>query len=1317
MKSETPENKKSNLKWLKRTGIVLAVLFLAPALLFTIGWFNRDFLIDELQDWYRENNRGSLEIGEVDATFLNGFPNVGFTIEDIYQTSFDTILDKKSSIFIKKTQVTIAASDLLSGDIQFRNIEIDKARIYSEVISEKTLAQYIELKKEKQSSPNSGLDLPPWLHPDRTNFRLKDVKFVSKDTMLNKYFDLEIYTANGKIRRNSKNIIGSLDFNLQVNDLGFNTRKGSYINGALVSGSPKFVLNRQQNMLSIPQFLLEVGSQTFITKADFNFKETNNYNISLQNPETNFQELKKLLPDSISVKLSAYELLQSIATRLTLDGEFRYGNVPFIEGDFSTVDNQLRLRDSLEMTGVQFSGYLTNTLDNAQPEDQQQPSKKDIKIFFEDFKGSLEKLKISARNSYFQSSEQASNFVDASLKMSGSNESLTRLLQTDNFDFIGGNFNLDTQISGDISGPEELFNYATGKFTLNDTRVVLQKNNLQLPLEILDLTLNKQNSALEKLKIDLPNGEHLVFKGKIKNISSLLANDPKVPASADVTLDSEQLNINELVATAMEFIPPSDKEKNKSNTLHETFEALYRKFQPRFKINLNSVQYDSIRFNDLVADIHFLNSETVQLDQLSFNYNNAVTDLKGTLKIPKPDTKAKEPLFLNVAANSSGPIKVFQDLFNIQLLDIKAGEFGFSGNVTGNIQKFEQLLSNANGDLKLKNAKFFYPKADLDIELDSLKVAVHDAEIILDRFVIEVGDHHPFALQSRITEFPGFLLDNVESKGKIYLGLDAELVSLDDWMKTVRSVEADTTSRTLKNRELAAIFNDIYKFDPEFSLNIDSLKYKDLVTEDITAKVYFENDSILKLKDFSIQYEDSEAVVNGMLAAHYMTNSSGKQNPFNFEFSAEAKGKSRDLNRLLQTVNFTLRSGDFELEGSYKGQAQDLKILNSNVRGDLRLGETMVDIATANIQIPVDSLHLQIENNLATLDRLDVKLPGKSSIDITGRIDNFSNFINNDQAIDSHNSTFIIRSPHLDSKDIKQFLGNTNRKKDSTKKENFNLQDLKEILHNINNSYFPSASINIDSLVYNDIAVSGFTSEIGFNDSGDIKIEDTELSYFGGSVALMLQAGVASPEGLPAKIVLNIKNIDLEKLVKDLDYFNYDELQQAEKINGNLDLVLDISGVFNDRGKLKMESLNGTVQVDLQELAIYDFKPIMENVVLLKDERFEKLQFRPIQQTFKVVEGNIEIPRTQIQSSALQLFVEGQLKIGEYINLWISLPWNNIFKSRDGLELPQKISFEKSGAKFYLQIVQDKENEKERKRKLKTKFRLGNRKLKKSKEN
>nr|WP_279346309.1 AsmA-like C-terminal region-containing protein [Gramella oceanisediminis] len=391
--------------------------------------------------------------------------------------------------------------------------------------------------------------------------------------------------------------------------------------------------------------------------------------------------------------------------------------------------------------------------------------------------------------------------------------------------------------------------------------------------------------------------------------------------------------------------------------------------------------------------------------------------------------------------------------------------------------------------------------------------------------------------------------------------------------------------------------------------------------------------------------------------------------------------------------------------------------MNTSALGELSFTNTSVDIEGTDIRLPVDSLHLLIENDLAYLENLDINLPGKSSLAITGQIDNFSSFINTESSNNTHTSSFEIKSPYLHSADLKELLGTTGKRKDSADRKKLEIKNLKQILSNINRSYRPSAGIQIDSLIYRDLGVSNFNSRIEYDDSGAIRIADTRLRYDEGQIDLQLEAGVAVEENLPVNIKMNIEDIDLENLIKDLDYLKNKDLRNAKKIKGKLDLELDLRGILKDSGTVAINTLNGKLKMNLRNLAIHEFDPITENVILLKEERFKNLEFRPIKQSFTINNGMIEVPRTEIQSTALHFFIEGRSKIGEYHNIWISLPWNNIFKSRDGQELPEKISFEESGAKFYIQVIQDKESEKERKQKLRTKFRLGNRKLEKEKEN
>src|SRR5690606_20149366 len=159
------------------------------------------------------------------------------------------------------------------------------------------------------------------------------------------------------------------------------------------------------------------------------------------------------------------------------------------------------------------------------------------------------------------------------------------------------------------------------------------------------------------------------------------------------------------------------------------------------------------------------------------------------------------------------------------------------------------------------------------------------------------------------------------------------------------------------------------------------------------AQLYFENDSILKLNYLDLHYKETVANIHGEVNAHKSQEELLENNPFDLDFDVKIKGKSEDLNDYLKTSNVIFKSGDFEFFGNYKAQSKDLKLLNSEGFGDLKIAGTMVHYKAANLQIPIDSLHIEINNDLATLKTLDIQLPGKSEIYFSGSIDHFSEFI------------------------------------------------------------------------------------------------------------------------------------------------------------------------------------------------------------------------------------------------------------------------------------------------------------------------------------
>lgn len=1266
-----------------------------------------------VQEWYAENTSGTLVIGKINASFLSGFPNVGFTLKDIKHTNTDTITDQFTTLQIEEAQLVMGAGNLIRGNFIFRKIGVKNAVFTSEVISKKSRVYHENLKRNKQQD-QEGFQLPTWLHQNGATVVLENIRYSNRDTLLDKDLNFHIHNLRTTFKGNQHQLKGSTWLDITVNHLGFNTKKGSFLKNARVIGKPTFTVNLREDTINIPQFPIHIDDQNFQLSAAFNLASANGFMFDLQNSSTDFKAVKRLLSDSIASKLKAYEILKPFESTIKIEGKFAFGNNPDVEAIFSTINNEIVISNNIHLKNAAFNGNLTTDIYSSDSLGRSKKSSKDIKITFDMLNGQFDDIRLTTVNSYYQSTPQAANFIQANVSLKGKNETLTKLIDTDNFDFKGGSFQLNTIISGDIPNIFQILNKSTGRFRLNDTRVVLKKNGLHLPIQSITIDLQNEISKLTELTVNLPNGENLIFRGTLKNIAGLLSKSPAAPTTSQIILASENLNISEVITMAQEFVPESKAKQSDRQTLHETLEAVYSQFHPQFDIDVKALTFKDVMINDVTSRIEFKDSETIVLQNFNFKYEDALSNLKGSIKVYPPESRLKEAIYLNADATSEGSLKVFKTLFNIELFRIDSGHFKFNGKVNGNVRAFNELLKSAKGDLTLTNTTLHYPPAQMDIAIDSLALFVDRSDIVLKRFNLEIDEFDPIQLNGHIKEFPNFLLDEIEEEGSVFLKIAAPYFDGDQLLTTINSFDNTASSISNDKKALHTIFKDVNKFNPEIQLAIDSLKFRDLITERIAAQVYFENDSILKLDHLDLTYKSTVAHILGEINAHTSRADLLNDNPFNLDFSMRVKGKSADLNDYLKTTNFVFRSGDFEFIGHYKGQSKNLELLNSEASGDLKIGGTLVDFEAADLQIPVDSLHIQIHNDLATLKTLDIQLPGKSKVFFSGAIDNFSDFINGSSEIRQHSSDFSIYAPYLDTRNIKEFLDRSeSTTKKNTERKTLNLKKWKEVLYRINTSFYPAIALKVDTLKHKEFDITSYQSQLLFDTKGRFKIQDTQLDFYGGKIAMDVDIGISAGDQTPVNIDMDVQNLNLHELVTRFDYFNNDDLRKADQISGNLSYRLTANGTANNDGKINMNSLNGILKLEIDSLTLYNYKPLMQSVPLLKADRFKNLRFRPIAQTFQIRDGEIIIPRTQIQSSAIQVFFEGRLKLNEYTNIWLSVPWKNL-KSNDGLNLPEKTTFEDAGSKFYLQFIQDQNSKRAKKQKLKVKFRLGNRKLRKT---
>ncbi len=1299
-------------KWIRGILVTLLSVLVVSVGLIIFTWANRSTIIDLVQEWYALNHTGELEIGEVISNFSD-FPKIGFTIHDIRHADSDSVTDKSVSIEIQKADIVVRTFDLLFGDLNITEVAISDARLISEVHPTRPFSYYINLKLEKNNRENEPFYLPGFMDASGAEFLVEHSRLLLKDTTLNKYFEMEIDRFEGEYTVEDDQVRGEADMNVMVRGLGFNMLKGAYLKNTRVTGRPAFSFDRQHQEIRTDTFRLSLNDEHYETAASFNLTDSAGYAFYLANEETDLSVLGGLLADSLEAKIAPFQLFRPFKTEATIRGRFGYGQFPLVIVDFSTTDNRLVLADQIELDQASFTGHLTTDIYATDSIRLQKRSREDVRITIDSLTALTDDIQVKFRPSYFQSSPDALNYLNSSVEMQGSNEALARLVGTDNFEFTGGTFDLKASISGDIPNPSEIFNYARGSFSLQNTRVTLKRNQLGLPIEKLTLQLERDVAVLRHLEIRLPDSDNIIFTGRLTHPGDLLTDDNFSRTTGYAELIADHIDVDEIIAISTRLLADQGAATDQKN-LHETIEVLHRRFDPELRVDVKSLSYKGIELNNVRASLNLHQPEVVSVPFFEFDFNESVTSVSGTVQVPPPRGSVNQPVSVDMRASSRGKVTALRDLFRIQLMDVLSGEFDFEGAVDARVNRFQDLLYHIRGELVLRDNTYFYVPADLRIHLDSLKLDVERSSLLLDDFAFDMGNYEDVRLQGSVSRYPDFLLGKEATSGSVDVRLHFPRLNADTVRNLIKKVStANREGPEREKKKLYTVFKDLNHFDPSIQVTIDSLSYKDLNMYDISSRIAFENDSVLSMENFDIYYKQSRAQVNGRIMAPEASQTMINNDPFEFEVTVIATGPNTDLNDLLGSTNFLFQTGSFEFSGTYQGESESLALVEQNATAALRIGPSLVHNTTAGLDIPIDSLAVEINNNLATLTYLDMDLPGKSSLDFSGTINNFTSFINSDSG--RHSSAFQIKSDYLDIEDLDTFFDSGEAAaKDSANLE-ADIRKIRETLDEIIYSFNPTLSLYFDSLLFKDQMVNDFRTSFSFDNDGDLVAEKMSMNIYDGSVDLTFRIGNTEQQSYPVDIKMNIAQLNLNKMITDLNYFGNEELREADRIEGIADLQVDLRGRFDEQGKLLFESLNGKVSLALHQLKLYGYDPLLDKVVLFSKERFEKLQFQPIVQTLDIKNGEILIPRTEVQSSALQLFIEGQVRLEDYLDIWISVPWKNLGKN-DGLTLPAKTTFEKAGGKFYIQLVQDPDHPRPSARDMGINIRFSNRVLRRNRE-
>ena len=480
------------------------------------------------------------------------------------------------------------------------------------------------------------------------------------------------------------------------------------------------------------------------------------------------------------------------------------------------------------------------------------------------------------------------------------------------------------------------------------------------------------------------------------------------------------------------------------------------------------------------------------------------------------------------------------------------------------------------------------------------------------------------------------------------------------------------------------------------------------------SKHIYVNSQKSKKTHYKNNYTNLEDITYGSIELKFIDNN-------NVKSSISINTGTPFLNNFLKSDKFNFTEGHIKMNFNITGNLKTTLELIQKSKGSISLLDGRLEIKKSNTIIPIDTLNILLDNDIASYHiKLQHNLEQSNILNINGKIKNISSFIFNN----SSNQTMVnarISSNTFDWNKFKKMFSivNPNRKKEiepsiwdpniatnnlfdnnnlilSKEYKKRSLKKRKEI--NINNiiesfkslalTFNPTISLDIDNIIFPEILVFSNLSGSFSIINNIIDINNISLNYHNGYSKIKGKIDIGKKSELPIHLKIESKKINLKKILEDFKYFNISSLKNTEKLQGLLSANMNFNTSFNlYTNKNIANKTNLDISYSIDSVEIKGFKIIDEIAKKIGSrKRLKYLKFAPINGNFNFDGYTYSVPMTELQSNAFQMFVKGRINTDKTKDLWLIIPYSN-FKRHNLNFIPSLTGFLSPRKKIYIHLI------------------------------
>jgi hypothetical protein len=413
----------------------------------------------------------------------------------------------------------------------------------------------------------------------------------------------------------------------------------------------------------------------------------------------------------------------------------------------------------------------------------------------------------------------------------------------------------------------------------------------------------------------------------------------------------------------------------------------------------------------------------------------------------------------------------------------------------------------------------------------------------------------------------------------------------------------------------------------------------------------------------------------------------------------------KELNARLKTEKYRFEKGNLDILIAYQGFIKDyLNNKTDKVRSVISGSLTVKD---AYFHYLPDDFQYSEFNGTLTFNENDVQIHNlngffnENPLQISGKARQIIPFFTQDDKQIS--ADLQIHSPDLN---LNKILKIKNRKKLSQqilpviKNPNYKEDDvfdrlnqalparrtMSQVFDQITDKIQTNISLTADKAYYRNVIATQVRGELHLKPKM-VEIVNTGLYTAGGLLTLNGNIDLSSSGFDKMKFQVGVQRVDVQELFAEFENFNQHTVVD-KNLRGTLNAKIDFDADLLPSLKIVSESMKGTMNIKLSNGQLLDFAPLGDvQKVIFKKRDFKNIRFAVIENDFILSGTEIGIKRMEIESSIMDLYIEGRYSFAENTDMSIQIPLKHIFRRKKNFNpaIPDTTTF--TGASVYLKAV------------------------------